>query len=940
MRAEPWIDTHTPTLSAMDPRGLAIRNIAYCRHPLNPSIEARISRNGFDARRLLVASWDPRLWGVAPTPNLATLYGLNGQPLMKDSVDAGWQLSLSNQAGSVLEFRDSRGSQRRTEYDALQRPITVTEQLANESPQVTERLDYGAVDEDRALRNQCGRLVRHDHPAGSRQVIQYGLNGEALSEQTHFLLSLESPDWPLEIMARKELLEETGFETNLRCGPTGEMLGQIDAMENQRLFAYTRAGELKSTQLKLAGADGSPELLVDEIHYDASGNVVGERMGNDVRTTASYAAEDGRLLQLMSRDARGQALQVLDYAYDPVGNVRSVQDHAQLTRHFNGQRIEPINRFRYDSLYQLIEATGREVSQPSHGPALPTWKTLPLDPNQLRNYTQRFDYDAAGNLIRRQHGGAETFEMFTSDNSNRSVADNEDLVDGFDANGNQQTLLRGQPMDWDVRNQLSRVAMVSRENGPDDSECYFYASAGQRARKTRLTHTARRTLLADVRYLPGVELHCNAATGEEWHVICVLAGRSQVCALHWVTRLPKGLQNNQLRYSLNDHLGSSTVELDKEGQLLSREGYYPYGGTAWWVGHGDSAGGYKTIRYSGKERDASGLYYFGWRYYAPWLQRWLSADPAGDVNGLNLFVFCGNNPVSYADRQGLMWGDISFSEAMLDLRYGVINYLHMLRGPDADEVNDLVTSGFRTALASLTTVTEMLKPSDTSDPDMNVVRHYAKNSFGPGFDSGALLERLGLLKEMMEFYVEHPSHIALVKRSDIQTVMGNARGQEKKLYAGVRIVPNDEFDRLVISEKELFSPDTLDIAFVHAMAIKDGAHEVVPFDRGYPMIGAGTLAYGDDLLSGRFDAELVSRAAKTLSSADLKKYFGTTDLREMELNLKLDSDVRTRFMMDDAGVITSFVTTVSRALQPPAPPSYPHALRARASASYRSPKAA
>jgi len=72
----------------------------------------------------------------------------------------------------------------------------------------------------------------------------------------------------------------------------------------------------------------------------------------------------------------------------------------------------------------------------------------------------------------------------------------------------------------------------------------------------------------------------------------------------------------------------------------------------------------------------------------------------------------------------------------------------------------------------------------------------------------------------------------------------------------------------------------------------------------------------------------------------LKKYFGTTDLREMELNLKLDSDVRTRFMMDDAGVITSFVTTVSRALQPPAPPSYPHALRARASASYRSPKAA
>ncbi|MGW8462687.1 RHS repeat-associated core domain-containing protein [Pseudomonas sp. CLCA07] len=62
--------------------------------------------------------------------------------------------------------------------------------------------------------------------------------------------------------------------------------------------------------------------------------------------------------------------------------------------------------------------------------------------------------------------------------------------------------------------------------------------------------------------------------------------------------------------------------------------------------------GYKTIRYSGKEMDECGLYYYGARYYAPWLQRWVSADPQGDVDGLNLYGFVGNNPLRYIDSSG------------------------------------------------------------------------------------------------------------------------------------------------------------------------------------------------------------------------------------------------------------------------------------------------
>jgi insecticidal toxin complex protein TccC len=107
-----------------------------------------------------------------------------------------------------------------------------------------------------------------------------------------------------------------------------------------------------------------------------------------------------------------------------------------------------------------------------------------------------------------------------------------------------------------------------------------------------------------------------------------------------------------MRYSLGDHLGSSAIELDQQARMLSRENYYPFGGTATWLPISKSAGDYKTIRYSGKETDVSGLSYFGARYYAPWLQRWVSADPAGDVDGLNLYVMVGNNPLTYIDLDG------------------------------------------------------------------------------------------------------------------------------------------------------------------------------------------------------------------------------------------------------------------------------------------------
>jgi hypothetical protein len=159
----------TPTLTVTDARGLTVREVAYCRQYVEQLAETRITRQVFDPAERLVAHWDPRLWGNAPAPNLATIFSLTGLTLLSDSVDAGWQLSLPNDAQSTLCRWDSRGTWHQTEFDPLQRPVALGEKWVNEPLRVIERFTYGIASHESAAHNQCGQLVRHDDGAGSQQ---------------------------------------------------------------------------------------------------------------------------------------------------------------------------------------------------------------------------------------------------------------------------------------------------------------------------------------------------------------------------------------------------------------------------------------------------------------------------------------------------------------------------------------------------------------------------------------------------------------------------------------------------------------------------------------------------------------------------------------------------------------------------------------------------
>jgi RHS repeat-associated protein len=104
-----------------------------------------------------------------------------------------------------------------------------------------------------------------------------------------------------------------------------------------------------------------------------------------------------------------------------------------------------------------------------------------------------------------------------------------------------------------------------------------------------------------------------------------------------------------VRALLPDALGSTIALGDSTGTLQTQYTYEPFGyatqtGTA-------STSSYK---YTGREDDGSGLYYYRARYYHPRLQRFISEDPIGLLSGsFNFYAYVDNNPTNGVDPFGL-----------------------------------------------------------------------------------------------------------------------------------------------------------------------------------------------------------------------------------------------------------------------------------------------
>ncbi|MDD4157262.1 MAG: hypothetical protein PHY08_11885 [Candidatus Cloacimonetes bacterium] len=122
------------------------------------------------------------------------------------------------------------------------------------------------------------------------------------------------------------------------------------------------------------------------------------------------------------------------------------------------------------------------------------------------------------------------------------------------------------------------------------------------------------------------------------------------------------IYNSVIYYYVRDILGNINGLVDKNGTLVVKYGYDSYGNLLSTTGSLSSTLGLANpFIYKGYYYDfETGLYLLTTRYYNPEWGRFLNADDVSflepeSINGLNLYAYCGNNPIMRVDPFGTSW---------------------------------------------------------------------------------------------------------------------------------------------------------------------------------------------------------------------------------------------------------------------------------------------
>lgn len=488
----------------------------------------------------------------------------------------------------------------------------------------------------------------------------------------------------------------------------------------ERVDVWLDRATVPSGRLDTAIEAPSP-VGVTGLDYDAKGQRQRIDYKNGASTFYRYDPLTLRLTQLLTRrkpadfpgddpqpfdpDWPGKQVQNLHYTYDPAGNITHIRDDAQQAIYFKNQRVEPSNDYIYDALYRLIQAEGREhLGQAGGAPtphsyndtgragilsANPPGRFSPNDLNAMGRYTERYVYDAVGNFLQMQHardnaamatwtraytyGEASLIEPAKQSNrlSRTTVGTAVPEAYSHDTHGNMLGMPQLSSMQWNYKDQLQ---MTQRQKVNDDDlgaaerhgerTWYVYDASGQRVRK--VTELANNGGIKDERiYLGGFEVFrsyqgpANARTPKlERETLHVMDDKQRIALVEMRTLGDEqDVARRLIRYQFGNHLGSSSLELDEQAQIISYEEYAPYGSSTYQAVRSQTEAA-KRYRYTGKERDEeSGFSYHSARYYFHWLGRWGSCDPKRLVDSLNLYVYVNCRPAVLSDLNGMEEGD-------------------------------------------------------------------------------------------------------------------------------------------------------------------------------------------------------------------------------------------------------------------------------------------
>ncbi|MGE3511605.1 MAG: RHS repeat-associated core domain-containing protein, partial [Vicinamibacterales bacterium] len=621
-------------------------------------------RYEYDARGNRITSIDPlgRIvrYTYDPQWNLVTSitrFDESNQP-------QNWQFTYDADRGTLLSATNPLGETTRMSYTARGELETVTSAL----DQVTRFVYSAAGDLDQVAdplgnvvrfgQDGAGRGVAETLPLGSETRWEYDgsdrltTTTDALGQPTRLTYD---PAGRLQavINARSSQIESYAYDSGDR------LVARTDALGRSTAYDYDAAGRLTSETDRRGNAtdygyDGRGRVIsitrpegVTRIAYDSVGRVIeiteptgsltytydaADRLTREVQTTGEMRTEVtygyDALDRRVSRTVSGVLGETTLYAYDRANRLRAITYRGESTT------------FTYDGVGRLVQkALPNGIRQEyAYDNADRLTSIISRNPDASVVDSIAYGYDANGRRVSRSTAGATLPDMpFTAeyDAADRMTSitftDSGQTFDlQYDANGNLASKIqRGAPANvtsysWDSRNRLIAI------NAPGVIASFAYDPLGRRV--ARSVNGQLVTYVYDGQQAVG-----EISAGETVGLLTGL-GLDDVIARY----SPAGA-----RYYLTDALNSVVALSTAGGAVQNRYAYSPYGQVA-----SSGLDGGNSIRYTAREDDGTGLYYYRARYYDSALKRFVSEDPLGIEAGWNVHAYVDGDPISLADPDG------------------------------------------------------------------------------------------------------------------------------------------------------------------------------------------------------------------------------------------------------------------------------------------------
>jgi RHS repeat-associated protein len=458
-------------------------------------------------------------------------------------------------------------------------------------------------------------------------------------------------------------------------------------------YQYNAYGHLKTISYHEENKEISHQLS-----YDMNRNLKEMRLSSAQVVTYSYDTHDQPLSETIKDEFGSYQVSRI---YDGEGNIQILQfpDGSSVHYSYEGPFVKSVVRFTKDGKalynYQVAsrdqmgntleeilpgDAGGRKQAWDSSGRRIEISTDFFQDTVLEGGYdlldnikkretvlddeksTAEYEYNALSQLIL-ETGGIEHRYSYDSlgnrlqkDGSVYTVNDLNQLVEAegasytFDANGSLATKTMGQKTwayQWNPLNQL-----ISIKDPDQNSVSFTYDLSGKRLTK-KIEPQGKKAKIFRFFYLGNTEIGALDEKGsivelkvpsdpnnpEIAPCVAIEIKKASYVPLYDLQGNITCLLNPQKRKIVESYRHSSFGEeeiINERGRIVS-----------------DSAVG-NPWRYRGKRVDKEvGLVCFGQRYYDPEIGRWISPDPAGDIEGPNLYAFAQNNPMTYVDYFGL-----------------------------------------------------------------------------------------------------------------------------------------------------------------------------------------------------------------------------------------------------------------------------------------------